>query len=139
MDIAVGLIRVILAVVVSVTDVCWVCTDTSATLELTGSAFKLRAGGGLVGSVAAVVLSVTLPPERDTLVILAHKLAGGAVRHALFPISGQVEVIWTGTFIATTRRQQTQVTAAAIVCLTRVIRDFWLSVGVVDVDVHGSV
>lgn len=38
---AVGLVRVILAVVVSVTDVCWVCTDTSATLELTGSAFKV--------------------------------------------------------------------------------------------------
>lgn len=43
-------------------------------MSLLQSTQSLTAGGGLVGSVAAVVLSVTLPPERDTLVILAHKL-----------------------------------------------------------------
>lgn len=35
---------------------------------------SLTAVGRLVRSVATVVLSVTLPPERDTLVILADKL-----------------------------------------------------------------
>lgn len=38
---AIGLIRVVLAVVVSITDVCWVSADTSTTLELAWSTFKL--------------------------------------------------------------------------------------------------
>lgn len=41
---AVGLIRVVLAVIVSITDVGWVGTDAGATLELAWSALKLSYG-----------------------------------------------------------------------------------------------
>lgn len=45
-------------------------------------------------------------------------LAGCAVGHAGTLITGKVEVSGTGTLVASTRRQETEVTAATIVCLT---------------------
>lgn len=37
---------------------------------------ELTAVGGFVGAVAAVVLGVALPPERDALVVFTHELEG---------------------------------------------------------------
>lgn len=102
----IGLVRVVLAVVVSITDVGRVGADSCATLELTWSAFELRYSNRsqhiinqetqennlfimnscvgfpltltavcrLIRAVTAVVLSITLPPERNALVIFADKL-----------------------------------------------------------------
>lgn len=42
---------------------------------------SLTAVGRLVGSVATVILGVTLPPERDTLVVLADKLMRDVEEH----------------------------------------------------------
>ncbi len=42
---------------------------------------SLTAVGRLVGSVTTVVLCITLPPERDTLVVLADKLMGDLEEH----------------------------------------------------------
>lgn len=47
-------------------------------------------------------------------------LAGSTVGQALFSISSQIEVGGTGTLVASSRREQTQVTAATIILLTRV-------------------
>lgn len=49
-------------------------------------------------------------------------LAGCAVGHAGALIVGQVEVGGTGTFVASSRRQQTQVTAASVVGLTWMVQ-----------------
>lgn len=48
-------------------------------------------------------------------------LAGCTVGHAGALIIGQVEVGGTGAFVASSRREETEVTAAAVVCLARVI------------------
>ena len=53
-------------------------------------------------------------------VMLTH-LAGGAVGHALASVGGKVEVGGAGALMGATRRQQTQVTAAAIVLLAWVV------------------
>lgn len=55
-----------------------------------------------------------------TGVMLTH-LAGGAVRQTLASVRCQVEVGWTGTLVASARRQQTQVATAAIVHLAWVV------------------
>lgn len=47
-------------------------------------------------------------------------LTSGAVRQAVLSISAQVEVSGTGALVSPTRREQTQVTAAAVIRLTRV-------------------
>lgn len=48
-------------------------------------------------------------------------LAGRAVGHARTLIVGQVEVGGTGTLVAPSRREQTEVTAAAVVGLARMV------------------
>ena len=48
-------------------------------------------------------------------------LAGGAVGHACTLITGQVEVGGTGTLVPSSRREEAEVTAAAIVRLARVV------------------
>lgn len=48
-------------------------------------------------------------------------LAGGAVGHASTLIIGQVEVGGTGTLVASSRREEAKVTAAAVVRLARVV------------------
>lgn len=96
---AIGLVGVVMAVVVSIADVGRVGADACATLELAGSALEFGCSGKtevwtreqagrrcygifsaltavrwFIGSVATVVLSVTLPPKGNALVILTHEL-----------------------------------------------------------------
>lgn len=49
---------------------------------------------GLVRVVPAVVLRVTLPPERDALVVLAHKLEGRWGQEGLVGVRGTQEVFF---------------------------------------------
>ena len=48
-------------------------------------------------------------------------LAGRAVGHTVAPIAAQVEVGRTGTLVPTSRGQQVEVAAAAVVDLARVV------------------
>lgn len=48
-------------------------------------------------------------------------LTGCAVGHAGTLIIGQVEVGWTGALVASSRREETEVTAATVVRLARVV------------------
>lgn len=73
---AVGLVTVVLAVIVPVADEGRVCADACRALELSWAALELRTVRGLIRVVPTIVLCVTLPPEGDALVILAHKLEG---------------------------------------------------------------
>lgn len=52
---------------------------------------------------------------------MAVYLAGRAVRHARPLITGQVEVGGAGALVASSRREQTEVTAATVVRLARVV------------------
>lgn len=83
--------------------------------------------------VPTVVLSVTLPPEGDALVVLAHKLACCAVRHTGTAVTTQIEVGGAGAFVTTPRRQQAQVAAATVVDFAGVIGHIRLAQGVEDV------
>lgn len=114
---AIGLIGVVVAVVVSIADVGRVGADAGATLELAGSTLEVRCSGktkvwtraragqrlygvfsGLpraltavrwfIGSVAAVVLSVTLPPKGNALVILTHELERKRIHVRINILSG---------------------------------------------------
>lgn len=130
---AVGLITVVLAVIVPVTDKGRVCADACRALELSWAALEFscqegrlsirRAEGGcghsgaqsqaaptqdplatrpralttvrgLVGVVPTIVLCVTLPPEGDALVILAHKLEGRWGQEGLVGFWGTQEVLF---------------------------------------------
>lgn len=121
-----------------------------ATLVRNYASQTLTAVGRLVRAVAAVVLRVAFPPERDALVVLAHKLqrrdemkrlsaaerqqrwhavrfavplylAGRAVGHAGALVTGKVEVGWTGALVAAAGGEQAEVAAAAVVGLARVV------------------
>lgn len=82
--------------------------------------------------VPAVILCVTLPPEGDALVVLAHKLAGCAVGHTGTAVTPQVEIGGAGTFVTAPGGQQAQVAAAAIVDFAGVIGNIWLAQGMED-------
>lgn len=116
---AIGLVGVVMAVVVSIADVGRVGADACATLELAGSTLEVRCSGktkvrtrkqarqrrcgivsGLpsaltavrwfIGSVATVVLSVTLPPKGNALVILTHELERKRIHGTVNILSGMV-------------------------------------------------
>lgn len=103
-----------MAVVVSIADVGRVGADACATLELAGSTLEVRCSGkakvwtrkqagqrrygifsGLppaltavrwfIGSVATVILGVTLPPKGNALVVLTHELERKRI-HGIFNI-----------------------------------------------------
>lgn len=59
----------------------------------------------------ALMMMFTQPPY----------LAGCAVGHAGALVAGQVEVGGTGTLVASSRREEAEVTAAAVVRLARVV------------------
>lgn len=89
--------------------------------------------------VSAVILRVTLPPEGDALVILAHELACCAVRYTGPAITTQIKVGGAGTFVTTPGGQQAQVATATIVDFAGVIGHIWLAQSMEDVKVHGPV
>ena len=57
-------------------------------------AWALTTVRGLVRVVPAVVLRVTLPPEGDALVVLAHKLEGRWGREGLVGVWGIQEIFF---------------------------------------------
>ena len=71
----------------------------------------------------SVMYQQQINPYRVAQVKLnVNHLAGSAAGHALLVVSWQVEVGGTGTLVASSRWEQTQVTAASIVDLTWMIR-----------------
>lgn len=123
MYLAVGFIRAVLTIIVTITDKGRIRAVTGPTLELTGATFKLRTIFWFIRSISAVILSVTFPPEGNALVILTDKLAGSAVGQTCFAISRKVEVGGTGTHVTSAWGQEAQVAASAIVLIARVIRN----------------
>lgn len=139
MCVTVQFIRIVPTVVLSITDKGRKSTKPSSTLETSRLTSEFRALGGLVGAVATVVHSVTLPPERDALVGFAAELAGGAVGQARLVVRSQVEVGGTGTGVQLVRGQQAQVTAATVVQGAHVLGHIRLPVRVIHLDVCDGV
>ena len=128
--IAKSFIRVVSTIIQAIANSSGQGTIFVITLELSRLANPFRARGWFVRSILAILFTVATPMMRNTSVILtfgsASMLGLGTISNASSAIWSQDEIVWTSTghfdtFAIGIRSNETQVRAAAIVILARVV------------------
>lgn len=136
--VAIDFIAAVAALIFAVANVRRTDAFSVAALIFTGLACERSTRDGLIAAIAAVVLAVATPEERNAFLRCgAFELRGRAISDASLAILGQIELIGTFAFVEWFDwRQQTQ--CVAFGCRARIMLGRSLAIRVIHANVHRS-